>query len=131
MLTVLLRSGIGEIVAVCTRYYGGVKLGTGGLSRAYASGVKLALASMATAPKIDRTVAAVTVGYESVDAIRRLMNELDVTVSEEEFGSSVRYECGVPATAFERFTSAVADLTRGAGSVVAIQPPVGRPLDSP
>jgi len=38
MLTALLHGGAGEIVAVCTRYYGGVKLGTGGLSRAY-SGV--------------------------------------------------------------------------------------------
>ena len=32
MLNTLLHSGVGEIVAVCTRYYGGVKLGTGGLS---------------------------------------------------------------------------------------------------
>ena len=38
MLNTLLHRGVGEIVAVCTRYYGGAKLGTGGLSRAYARG---------------------------------------------------------------------------------------------
>ena len=131
MLTVLLHSGIGEIVAVCTRYYGGVKLGTGGLSRAYASGVKLALESMTTQPKIDRIVAVVSVAYESADAVQRLMKEMHVAVSGEDYGSSVRYECGIPAASFERFTSAVADMTRGAGSVEQIQPPVGPSTDSP
>jgi putative IMPACT (imprinted ancient) family translation regulator len=36
MLTALLHSGVGEIVVVSTRYFGGIKLGTGGLSTAYA-----------------------------------------------------------------------------------------------
>src|SRR4051812_21661975 len=35
MLTVLTHSGVGDIVAVVTRYYGGTKLGTGGLVKAY------------------------------------------------------------------------------------------------
>ena len=39
MLTVLLHSGIGEVVAVSARWFGGTKLGTGGLARAYAGGV--------------------------------------------------------------------------------------------
>ena len=41
MLNALLHSEVGEIIAVCIRYYGGTKLGTGGLSRAYSGGVKL------------------------------------------------------------------------------------------
>jgi putative IMPACT (imprinted ancient) family translation regulator len=40
ILTVLLHSEIGEIVAVVTRYFGGTKLGTGGLVRAYSGSVK-------------------------------------------------------------------------------------------
>lgn len=131
MLKVLLHSGIGEIVAVCARYYGGVKLGTGGLSRAYASGVKFALESMATEPKIDRTFAVVIVGYRSVGTIQHLMNEMDITVSGENYGGSVRYECGIPTASFGRFSSAVADVTHGEGSVARIQHPVGPPLDSP
>ena len=106
-------------------------MGTGGLSRAYASGVKLALESMTTQPKIDRIVAVVSVAYESADAVQRLMKEMHVAVSGEDYGSSVRYECGIPAASFERFTSAVADMTRGAGSVEQIQPPVGPSTDSP
>ena len=131
MLTVLLHSGIGEVVAVCTRYYGGVKLGTGGLSRAYASGVKLALESMATTPKVDRTLAVVTVAYESVDAVQRLMKEMHASVSKEDYGSSVRLECGVPTPSFEALVIAVADATRGTGSVERIPRPVGPSPDSP
>lgn len=53
MLHVLQHSDVGDIVAVCTRYYGGVKLGTGGLARAYAGGVKLALDKLKTKEKIE------------------------------------------------------------------------------
>lgn len=117
MLTALLHGGVGEIVAVCTRYYGGVKLGTGGLSRAYSSGVKLALAELPTDEKVQRIWADVEVGYEGVDALRRLVDEMSVVVEAEDYGSSVRYRCGIPERAFDPFTAAVADATRGEGTV--------------
>ena len=43
MLNVLMGSGLGEITAVCTRYFGGIKLGTGGLVRAYGGSLNNAL----------------------------------------------------------------------------------------
>ena len=44
MLNVLMGSGLGEITAVITRYFGGIKLGTGGLVRAYGGSLNNALA---------------------------------------------------------------------------------------
>lgn len=120
MLTTLLHGGVGEIVAVSTRYYGGVKLGTGGLGRAYSGGVKLALESLPTEERVDRVALDVTVGYAEVDALQRLTAELDVVVEEEEYGASVRYRCAVPASDLERFRRSVADLTRGDGRVEAV-----------
>ena len=76
MLNTLLHSGVGEIVAVCTRYYGGAKLGTGGLSRAYSSGVKLALDALPTEPKIDRVAVEIVIGYENVNDLHRIMTEM-------------------------------------------------------
>lgn len=120
MLTTLLHGGVGEIVAVSTRYYGGVKLGTGGLGRAYSGGVKLALESLPTEERVDRVALDVTVGYAEVDALQRLTAELDVVVEEEEYGALVRYRCAVPASDLERFRRSVADLTRGDGRVEAV-----------
>ncbi len=117
MLTSLLHGDIGEIVAVCTRYYGGVKLGTGGLSRAYSGGVKLVLESLPTEERVDRIRVEVTIAYAEVDAVQRLFDEMDVEIESEDYGAEVRYVCGVPEPALASFRAAIADATRGAGSV--------------
>ena len=75
MLTTLLHSGVGEVGAVCVRWYGGTKLGTGGLSRAYAGGVNHALDELETEIRVDRTRAEVVVGYPHVDGLQHLLDE--------------------------------------------------------
>ncbi len=117
MLTTLLHGGVGEVVAVCTRYFGGVKLGTGGLSRAYSSGVKLGLESLPTEEKVERVLVLVTVTYADVDAVQRLIAEREVVIEEEKYGAEVRYRCGVPVSGLESFGDAIAEVTRGAGGV--------------
>lgn len=117
MLTTLLHGGVGEVVAVCVRWYGGTKLGTGGLSRAYAGGVKGALAGLPTRERVERVAVEVTVGYPEVDGLQRLLDEMGVEVEEEEYGAEVRYRCAVPASSVGPFEDAVAELTRGEGRV--------------
>ncbi len=120
MLTALLHSGVGEVVAVCTRYYGGVKLGTGGLSRAYSGGVKLGLESLPTEEKVERVPVLITVSYPDVDGLQRLLESMDVIVDADEYGADVRYRCLVPDSSLEELRVAVADLTRGAGRVTEL-----------
>ena len=117
MLTTLLHADVGEVVAVCTRWYGGVKLGTGGLARAYAGGVKLGLASLPTEQKVERAPVVLTIGYGDVDAVQRLLAELDVVVDSEEYGADVRYRCAVPAREVDALTARLADVTRGSAVV--------------
>ena len=117
MLTSLLHGGVGEIGAVCTRYYGGVKLGTGGLARAYSGGVKLALETLPTDEKVTRVWLVVTVGYADVDGMQRLIDELDIVVENEEYGAEVQYVLGVPSPDEEVLRTSVGDLTRGKGRV--------------
>lgn len=117
MLNALLHGGVGEIVAVATRYYGGTKLGTGGLSRAYSGGVVLALESLSTEERVERIVLDVTVGYPELDAVRRAIEDADVLVEAEEFGAEVRMRCAVAADAIDRFRVAVADASRGSARV--------------
>lgn len=122
MLTSLLHAGVGDIVAVSTRYFGGVKLGTGGLARAYSGGVVLALESLPLEERIDRVVVEVTVGYPDVDGTQRLIQEMDLLVLDEDYGGDVRYSLGVPVSDVDTVTRRVADLTRGDGSVRVSSP---------
>ena len=117
MLTSLLHGQVGEIVAVCTRYYGGVKLGTGGLSRAYSGGVKLGLESLPTEEKVDRIPMEITIGYADVDAVQRLFDDREITVEAEDYGAEVVFLCGVPEADATDFRTALANTTRGTGVV--------------
>jgi uncharacterized YigZ family protein len=120
MLTALLHGGVGEIVAVSTRYFGGTKLGTGGLSRAYAGGVKLLLGSLPTEEKVERVPLLVEVAYETVDPLKRLLDEVEATVDEEEYGAVVRFRVGVPEGNVATFEKTLAGLTRGRASVESV-----------
>ena len=120
MLTTLLHGDVGEIVVVGSRWFGGVKLGTGGLSRAYSGGVKLVLESLPTEERVDRVRVEVAVGYAEVAAVQRLVAEKEVLLEAEEYGADVRYVCAVPEQALEDFRRAVSDLTRGEGRVRAL-----------
>jgi putative IMPACT (imprinted ancient) family translation regulator len=117
MLTALLHSGVGQIVAVCTRYYGGVKLGTGGLSRAYSGGVVHALEEMPRGEKVDRVQLRVVVGYAEVDGLHRLVDEMALVVVGEDFGGEVLMTLAVPTEDVDEVRRRVRDLTRGAGVV--------------
>lgn len=117
MLVVLLNSGVGQVATVCARYYGGVKLGRGGLARAYASGVKRALAVCPTARNAERTAVVVAVAYSSVESVERILREMDAVVVEREFGATARYRVLLPVDRRRRLAEAVAAATGGSGVV--------------
>lgn len=115
ILHTLLHSGVGEVVAVCARYYGGVKLGTGGLARAYTAGVKRVLEVCPTEPHVDRTPVVLTAGYGAAGRIERALVDLDAIVTEREFGSDVCYRVLVPLHRRADLGAVIAEITRGKG----------------
>ncbi len=117
MLTALLHSGIGEVVAVVTRYFGGVKLGTGGLSRAYSGQVLEALESLPTVQRVKLVDVRIEVPFQAMDALFRLLDELDVREREESYDTGLTLRAKLPGGAVERLRSAVADFTSGEGRV--------------
>jgi uncharacterized YigZ family protein len=117
MLEALLHSGVGEVAAVVTRYYGGVKLGRGGLQRAYSGGVRLALESAPLGERVARVVLRIGIEYPALEPLRRLAQELDVEVRSEEFSDGVQLDVAAPETAVAAFEAGVAELTAGRARV--------------
>ena len=80
-LEVLRKRGLTDVVAVTTRYFGGIKLGAGGLIRAYAKGVVLALDEAAEIEKMPATKVSLAIPYDKIGAIeddRRYLAEVEL-----------------------------------------------------
>jgi len=113
MLTILLHSEIGEIVAVVTRYYGGTKLGTGGLVRAYSGSVKNALAGLSVKEKKDLVSLTVVFGYSRTTAVKKMIESFDCEITEEDYGADVSFKIELAKNNKDSFIRAITDLTRG------------------
>lgn len=116
MLTALLHGGVGEIVAVVTRYYGGVKLGKGGLGRAYSGSVQAALESLPVVERVLRTEVGLEFEYAFVDPVLQSLDEVEALRIDEEYGVAVRFRVAVPEDRLEGLRQRFAEITAGAGS---------------
>lgn len=122
MLTVLAHSGIGEIAAVVTRWYGGIKLGTGGLVKAYGGAVQVALASLPTAERVDTADMKFEVSYAQVGAVLQLLPTVPAEVLAQEFAAGASFVVRVPRDEIPHLRSIIQDLTRGAAHLEELRP---------
>lgn len=113
MLTVLLHSGVGDIAAVVTRWFGGTKLGTGGLVKAYSGAVQLALESLPTGMRVELMDSVLRVQYADISAMQQLWPQFEVQVLEEKYEADVQYRLRMPTERFDALQAAVLDATRG------------------
>jgi len=117
MLDVLLGSGLGDIAAVVTRYYGGRKLGRGGLVRAYGGGVKLALDGLPTAEFVLTTDLRVVLPYGAVSQFKNILPEFEATTLDESYTTDATFQVRLPQERSEAFRQALGGMTNG-GAVV-------------
>jgi uncharacterized YigZ family protein len=113
MLETLLRRGLGDAVAVVTRYFGGVKLGAGGLIRAYGSSVGKALDLASLIEMVPAKVMTVTADHVQAG---RLENDLHVSpyeVREVVYGAEVGFRVAVRESDLPAFPGWIATLTAG------------------
>jgi uncharacterized YigZ family protein len=113
MLAVLLGSGVGDIAAVVTRFFGGTKLGTGGLVRAYSGGVKAALVQLALGEKIARRDLTLVGDYSWISPVDRLLPVHEAQVVERNFDAKVTWHVTVPEERLDALVAAVVELSRG------------------
>ena len=121
MFTVLQHSGIGDITAVVTRYFGGRLLGKGGLVRAYSGGVKLALESLPVTEHVSQVELLVVFAYNQVTPVQRLLPDHEAEVVAEEYAVDVTYRLRLPEEQAEPLQKALVSLTHGEVLVEVLQ----------
>lgn len=125
MLQVLLHSGIGEICAVVTRWFGGIKLGTGGLARAYQDSVAENIKTLPLVQKVDSQICALTLDYAFLDALHRLLPRFDIVVEEENYLEKTSFRLAVPKDKMAEFRSAAAGISNGSAIICPLEDKAG------
>jgi len=100
------KSGLSDILVVVTRYYGGKKLGKGGLIRAYSEAADLALALSKSKKVMLTETYEVFCTYEDINQIKRLLSEFAYKY-EEEYTDSIRILAEIPLSSIKIFTDRV------------------------
>ena len=114
MLQVVLHSGVGELCVVVSRWFGGVKLGTGGLVRAYQDSVRENLSSLPLVERVPQARLALTVEYAHVDALRRLLPTFEAQTATEDYAAQAHFTLLLPEEHLAQFELALAGLSNGA-----------------
>lgn len=114
MLAVMAGEGIFESVIVGTRYFGGVKLGTGGLVRAYGTVARAALENAPLGEKRLHRLVALRADYALWGRLRHEMERHDAKITALSYAEDVRLEIAVPEATFDALAAALGDLSNGA-----------------
>ena len=113
MLKVLEYSGYGDIVVAIVRYFGGTKLGTGGLQRAYSEAVSLVLADLPLQRKVDRTTLQLTYDYTHDGSISRLLARYDVEHINSNYAQQVTLCIAIASSELSTFKTELTNITAG------------------
>lgn len=113
MFHVLQSSGLGEVSVVVTRYFGGVKLGTGGLQRAYSQAVAEVLKLLPTQQKILRKLAQINYDYGDQSTIEHLLKRYDTDILAQEFTEQVSMRLAVVADSSMSLQNDIKNATQG------------------
>lgn len=113
MLAVLQGSGLGDVVAVVSRYFGGTKLGTGGLVRAFSGALKAALEQLPRTERVERKTFLLELPYPLYEQVKRLAKAHNGEVGGEDFGAQVLLTLIFIVDDVEPFQRALTDLSAG------------------
>jgi uncharacterized YigZ family protein len=131
-LAVLQGSGLGDVVVVVTRYFGGTKLGTGGLVRAYGDAVRLVLDQVERAEKVATYQVSIVVPYPLFEQTRLLVTSHKGLVQGEEFAADVEIRAQFRVSSFPDFQEALRELSHGqiSGTIIDLNEQTIMPLES-
>lgn len=114
------RSGLSDVMVVVARWFGGTKLGVGGLARAYTEATQAALALVERLPVIETVPLAIHCAYEDVSTVTEWLSEHGLPIAPL-FADSVAFEVNVPVEQVDRLRTELLERTNGRVGVQVLQ----------
>ncbi len=121
MLNVFQREGVENVCCVVTRYFGGILLGAGGLTRAYAAAAKLALDDAGVSRMRLWSTLAVACPYPLFDRLRLLTEACGGVVESTDFGADVTLTVLLPAEDQAVYAEKLTELSAGGVEPVELE----------
>lgn len=112
-LAVLRGAELGDVVVVVTRYFGGTKLGTGGLVRAYTESVQEALEALPRAMRVEKRQGLIELPYNLYEPVKRLIEAQNGEIAGEDFGAEVMLTVVFAIDEYAPFEAALQELSAG------------------
>jgi uncharacterized YigZ family protein len=100
-----------EVLCVVTRYFGGTKLGTGGLIRAYADAANLALDQVVIKRKIRSNLLKLSFGYEMENTVRKLINDFNGRIQSGNYLKNIEMEVTIPHSQSDLFVAKIIEVS--------------------
>ncbi len=116
ILNVLQHSGLGHVVVVVTRYFGGIKLGAGGLVRAYSQSATQALMALEVQESFIRERVCAELSYGLLDTLEHWLRSTDILIDDRRFDANVHLTLLVPLQEMTVLQDKLQEL--GAGRIV-------------
>ncbi|MGM0217915.1 YigZ family protein [Enterococcus sp. AZ126] len=113
MLEVLKKQELINVATVVTRYFGGTKLGAGGLIRAYSQAVSHALSSIGLVQGKLQQEIRLTIRYQNLGNVQNFMENHPYTLKDTIYGEHVDVICLVDETTSEQFMAEIVELLSG------------------
>jgi uncharacterized YigZ family protein len=120
VMAVVRGSGLGDVLILVVRYFGGIKLGTGGLVRAYTEAAQLALAQTTSRLKTHWQQMGVEIDYAGLVRVKDVIAQHEGRITDEAFGERVTLYVLIPVFAVAVFQAQVVDVTRGTAMVIEL-----------
>ncbi len=117
ILFVINKFNLKDIIVIVTRYFGGTKLGIGGLSRTYSDAASGLLENCKKEPVYITSKIKIFCGYEDISAIKSLLAEYSVNYTEE-YLDSVIFIADIPVSFVSEFSNKVTNVTSGRAGII-------------
>jgi uncharacterized YigZ family protein len=120
VLAVIRGADLGDVVITVTRYFGGIKLGTGGLVRAFGDAAREALAALPVRPKIVLRQIGLTFAYPLYERVKLLTAAHHGVIDSEEFAGEVTVFVTLPLDDLAAYRAALIELSAGRMEIIEL-----------